>query len=202
MVGLDPSALKAYPHELSGGMKQRAVIAMSLISRPELVIADEPTTALDVVVQDQILQRLEVLARQFNLSLIVISHDLGVIAEVCRQVIVMYAGQLVEVGDAVSIFKHPKHPYTIGLMNSFPSLTDTRTHLIPLPGNPPDLLHPPTGCRFASRCPLAAEICRVQEPPLLFVSEGHYSKCHFANTHQVDALREQPQAATRVKVEA
>lgn len=190
LVGLDPGALRAYPHELSGGMKQRAVIAMSLICRPELVIADEPTTALDVVVQDQILQRLNVLAHQMHLALIVISHDLGVIAEVCQQVIVMYAGQIVENGDAVAIFKHPKHPYTIGLMNSFPSLTDTRTKLVPMPGNPPDLAHPPKGCRFASRCPLAAQICLDEDPPLVEVAEGHRSKCHFADSPTVDALRQ------------
>jgi peptide/nickel transport system ATP-binding protein len=202
MVGLDPSALRAYPHELSGGMKQRAVIAMSLICRPELVIADEPTTALDVVVQDQILQRLEVLARQLDLALIVISHDLGVIAEVCQKVIVMYAGQIVEMGDAVAIFKHPRHPYTIGLMNSFPSLTDTRKHLLPMPGNPPDLLHPPPGCRFASRCPLAADICHTQPPQLMPVGEGHVSRCHFADTPQVEALRDAPQYASLMKAAA
>lgn len=200
LVGLDPGALRAYPHELSGGMKQRAVIAMSLVCHPELVIADEPTTALDVVVQDQILQRLEVLARQLHLALLVISHDLGVIAEACQQVIVMYAGQIVEMGAAVTIFKHPKHPYTIGLMNSFPSLTDTRTKLIPMPGSTPDLLHPPQGCRFASRCPLVAELCRLQEPPLLEVADGHFSKCHFADTAQVDALRDAPQLAPPLKV--
>lgn len=202
MVGLDPSALRAYPHELSGGMKQRAVIAMSLVCRPELVIADEPTTALDVVVQDQILQRLQILARQLHLALIVISHDLGVIAEVCRQVIVMYAGQIVEIGDAVAIFKHPRHPYTIGLMNSFPSLTDTRTQLLPLPGSPPDLLHPPHGCRFASRCPLAADICLAQEPLLVKVVDGHFSLCHFADSSEMISLREAPHYTPMIKAVA
>jgi oligopeptide/dipeptide ABC transporter ATP-binding protein len=202
LVGLEPAALKAYPHELSGGMKQRAVIAMSLICRPELVIADEPTTALDVIVQDQILQRLRVLAEQLHLALVVISHDLGVIAEVCDQVVVMYAGQIVEYGHAVAIFKHPKHPYTIGLMNSFPSLTDDRMELIPMPGNPPDLLHPPVGCRFATRCPLAAEICLRQDPPLIAVADGHLSRCHFADTPAVDALRKARGTASIVEITA
>lgn len=189
MVGLEPKLLRSYPHELSGGMKQRAVIALSLICRPQLVIADEPTTALDVVVQDQILRRLRQLARELQLALIVISHDLGVIAEECDAVAVMYAAQIVEYGTVVSIFKHPKHPYTIGLMNSFPSLTGKRTALIPMPGDPPDLRHPPVGCRFATRCPLAEDLCRVQEPPEKEVSPGHFSKCHFADTPRVDLLR-------------
>jgi peptide/nickel transport system ATP-binding protein len=189
MVGLGVGSLNSYPHELSGGMKQRAVIAMSLICKPELVIADEPTTALDVVVQDQILRRLKALAQELDISLIVVSHDLAVIAEVCDSVAVMYAGQIVEYGNIVAIFKQPRHPYTIGLMSSFPSLVGPRTKLTSVPGEPPDLLNPPSGCRFEPRCPLAEGICRDEEPLTVEVANGHLSKCHFASDEKVASLR-------------
>jgi len=189
MVGLSVDCLRSYPHELSGGMKQRAVIAMSLICEPELVIADEPTTALDVVVQDQILRRLKALTQELDISLIVVSHDLAVIAEICDSVAVMYAGQIIEYGDIETIFKQSRHPYTIGLMGSFPSLVGPRKKLTSVPGTPPDLLRPPSGCRFEPRCPLAEGICRDEEPLAIEISNGHLSKCHFAGGEKVVALR-------------
>lgn len=189
MVELPATCINRYPHELSGGMKQRAVIAMSLICKPELVIADEATSALDVVVQDQILRKVKALAQDLKISLLVISHDLAVIAEVCDCIAVMYAGQVIEYGDIKRIFKQPRHPYTIGLMNSFPSLVGARTKLISVPGRPPDLLEPPSGCRFEPRCPLAEGICKDKEPPTEEVYTGHLSKCHFASEEKVASLR-------------
>ncbi len=181
MVGLDARQLNSYPHELSGGMKQRAVIAMSLICKPDLVIADEPTTALDVVVQSQIFQRLKALAHELDISLIVISHDLAVIADIADTVAIMYAGQIVEYGDVLTIFKQPRHPYTIALMNSIPSLSGPRKKLMSIPGAPPDLVEPPGACRFEPRCPLAQTVCREEEPSAAKVSPGHYAKCHFSS---------------------
>jgi peptide/nickel transport system ATP-binding protein len=191
MVGLSEKNLKNYPHELSGGMKQRAVIAMSLICRPELIIADEPTTALDVVVQGQILRRLKALAHELGISLVVISHDLGVIAEVCDSVAVMYAGQIVEHGAVTTIFKKPRHPYTIALMSSIPSLVGPLAELMSLPGSPPNLMEPPRACRFAPRCPVAEPLCAEQAPPRVQVSPGHLSLCHFANDQKIAVLQNQ-----------
>jgi peptide/nickel transport system ATP-binding protein len=188
MVGLDARHLRSYPHELSGGMKQRAVIAMSLICRPDLVIADEPTTALDVVVQSQIFRRLKTLAEELSISLIVVSHDLAVIAEVCDSVAVMYAGRIVEYADVNTIFKQPRHPYTIALMSSIPSLRGPRMKLASISGAPPDLMDPPTGCRFEPRCSVAETICREKEPPAIELSRGHLSKCHFADEWRVTSL--------------
>jgi peptide/nickel transport system ATP-binding protein len=183
MVGLEARHLRSYPHELSGGMKQRAVIAMSLICSPNLVIADEPTTALDVVVQDQILRRLKTLGAELGIGMIVISHDLGVIAEVCDTVAVMYAGQIVEYGDVRTIFNQPRHPYTIALMHSIPTLTGPVATLASIPGSPPSLLNPPHGCRFAPRCLLVDPLCDTDPPPDVEVTLGHRSRCHFA-THE------------------
>jgi peptide/nickel transport system ATP-binding protein len=180
MVGLQERHLRNYPHELSGGMKQRVIIALSLVCRPSLIIADEPTTALDVVVQGQILRSLRALAGDLGISLIVISHDLGVIAELCDAVAVMYAGQIVDHGDAVNIFERPGHPYTLALMQSIPSLTGPLQTLNALPGTPPNLLSLPPGCRFAPRCAYAADICREGDPPELTVDAGHAARCHFA----------------------
>lgn len=190
MVGLSPTVLRRYPHELSGGMKQRVVIAMSLICNPQLVIADEPTTALDVVVQDQILTRLKALAGELGIAMIVVSHDLAVVAETCDTVAVMYAGQIVEHGRAETVFKQPCHPYTIGLMSSFPSLVGPRKALVSIPGAPPDLLSPPEGCRFEPRCPLAEGICRDEEPKSGESTTRHMAKCHFAGGKKVVMLRE------------
>jgi peptide/nickel transport system ATP-binding protein len=166
MVGLDPRMMERYPHEYSGGMKQRAVIAMALSCDPDLIIADEPTTALDVIVQDKILRELRQIQKQLHMSMIYISHDIAVIAEVADKIGVMYAGKLVEYADTETIFKRPAHPYTKALMSSFPNLRGEKKKLEALPGEPPDLINPPKGCRFHPRCPYATDICKEQDPKL------------------------------------
>ena len=166
MVGLPTEMLDRYPHEYSGGMRQRAVIAMALSCDPQLIIADEPTTALDVIVQDQILKELKRIQADLGMSIIYISHDIAVIAEVSDTMGVMYAGKLVEYGSTERIFARPLHPYSYLLLTSTPSITGPRRKLAPLHGEPPDLLHPPSGCRFHPRCPFATERCALEEPPL------------------------------------
>jgi peptide/nickel transport system ATP-binding protein len=178
LVGIDPSRINNYPFEFSGGMKQRAMIAMALACNPDIVITDEPTTALDVIVQAQVLKLLKKLKEELNLSFIMISHDLSVIAETCNKVAIMYAGKIVEMADVVSLFKNPLHPYSQGLMNSFPSLKGPRKKLISIPGSPPNLLSPPLGCRFNPRCPYAWEKCKEEEPLLIEIDKGHYAACH------------------------
>ncbi|MBM3942081.1 MAG: ABC transporter ATP-binding protein [SAR202 cluster bacterium] len=167
LVGLDPELMDRYPHELSGGMRQRAVIAMSLACRPDLVIADEPTTALDVIVQERILRELKSIQKELGLSLLYITHDVAVVAEVADQVGVMYAGQLVELGDTPQVFHQPMHPYTAGLLASFPSIRGEKRPLAALPGEPPSLVAPPSGCRFHPRCPRATKECRQEVPPVV-----------------------------------
>ena len=187
MVGLAPERMDHYPHEYSGGMKQRAVIAMALACNPRLVIADEPTTALDVIVQERILQELDAIRRRLGMSMIYISHDVAVIAEVSDRVAVMYAGRIVEVGRAPEVFKRPRHPYTGGLMASFPSLTGPKRALVTIPGEPPNLLAPPSGCAFHPRCPYATERCRAEVPPLEAVAGdggGHQVACWHPLTGQ------------------
>jgi peptide/nickel transport system ATP-binding protein len=159
-------------------MKQRAMIAMALACNPDIVITDEPTTALDVIVQAQVLKLLKKLKEELNLSLIMISHDLSVIAETCNKVAIMYAGKIVEMADVVRLFKNPLHPYSQGLMNSFPSLKGPRKKLISIPGSPPNLLSPPSGCRFHPRCQYALEKCKQEEPLLMEIDKGHYVACH------------------------
>jgi peptide/nickel transport system ATP-binding protein len=166
LVDLDPALMDRYPHELSGGMRQRAVIAMALCCDPALIIADEPTTALDVIVQDRILTQLKRIQRELQLSIIYISHDIALIAEVSHQIGVMYAGSLVEVGPTADVFARPRHPYTWLLLSSTPSITGPRRRLAPLRGEPPNLLDPPSGCRFHPRCPLATAECVTRTPPL------------------------------------
>ena len=176
-VGLTPEILDRYPHELSGGQKQRIVIAMAIALEPDIVIADEPTTALDVVVQAQILNLLKKLYREKGLSLILITHDLGVVAELSEKVAVMYAGKLVEYGTAEQIFLNPKHPYTESLIKAVPRLRGEKTKLVYIPGSPPDLRNPPRGCRFHPRCAKKIEQCDKEEPPLVEVEKGHYVSC-------------------------
>jgi oligopeptide/dipeptide ABC transporter ATP-binding protein len=187
LVGLDATRIDGYPHEFSGGMRQRVVIAMSLLSGPDVVIADEATTALDVVVQAQILAELAELRRELGLAMIVISHDIGVISATCRDVLVMYAGQIVERGPVADVFAQPAHPYTAALAAAIPSLTGPRRRLVTLPGDPPDLAAQRVACTFADRCPIAATICREQDPPLVAVGQ-QVAKCHFAGATQVAAI--------------
>ena len=177
MVGLDPKFMDQYPHEYSGGMRQRAVIAMALACNPDIVIADEPTTALDVIVQDALLKELKLLQERIGMSMIYISHDIAVIAEVCDRIGIMYAGHLYELANADEIFYRPVHHYTAALMSAFPSVTGPKRELTIVPGEPPNLLNPPSGCRFHPRCPAATEICRTQVPPFEEHGDGHYAAC-------------------------
>jgi oligopeptide/dipeptide ABC transporter ATP-binding protein len=178
-VGLVPAIGRAYPHQLSGGQRQRVMIALALACGPALVIADEPTTALDVVMQAQILQLLERLREELGLALVLISHDLGVLAETCDRVAVMYAGRIVETGPAASVFAAPQHPYTKRLLDSLPVIGGERVLATPIPGGPPPLGQEPEGCNFRPRCPYAAERC-LADPALREVAPAHAAACHFA----------------------
>ena len=170
--------LDAYPHQFSGGMRQRVMIAMALACEPKLIIADEPTTALDVTVQAQILSLLKNLTTELNSALILITHDLGVVARYADRVAVMYGGRIVESATAAELYKHPKHPYTEGLMASIPTLDgEPGSRLQTIEGQPPDLLHMPAGCAFHPRCPYAAEICKQTKPPLKEVEANHFRAC-------------------------
>ncbi len=170
--------LKQYPHELSGGMRQRCMIAMALARNPDLFIADEITTALDVTIQAQILELLRELKREFHGSTLLITHDLGVVAELCDRVAVMYAGNIVELSGVKELFANPLHPYTQGLMRAIPMLDKKTARLETIPGSVPDLIYPPTGCRFHPRCPFAFEKCKLVKPELLQVEKGHTVACH------------------------
>ena len=179
IVGMpDPkSILKKYPHNLSGGMRQRIMIAMAISCNPKLIIADEPTTSLDVTIQAQILETLKTICKTSDTALILITHNLGIIARYAKRVIVMYAGKIIEEGNAIDIYHSPKHPYTLGLLRSVPKLNNSyNTKLEAIPGNPPDLNNLPSGCSFQSRCFLANEKCNI-EPPMTAVSEQHWSAC-------------------------
>ena len=170
-----------YPHEFSGGMRQRAMIAMAISNSPSLLIADEPTTALDVTIQAQVLEVLKRVQQETDAATILITHDLGIVAEMCDRVLVMYAGHIVEAGDVATIFRSPRHPYTIGLMNSLPKLTEDEEWLEPITGAPPSLINLPPGCPFHPRCFLARERCRQENPPLAPVEGSeHKSACHFS----------------------
>jgi oligopeptide/dipeptide ABC transporter ATP-binding protein len=184
-VGIpDPERrLRAYPHEFSGGMRQRVMIAIALSCDPEIILCDEPTTALDVTIQDQILRLLSALCRESGVSLVFVTHDLPVVAQICQRVAVMYGGQLVEQGGVREVLLDPRHPYTLGLVRSAPDFEYVRDSLVPIPGSPPSLVSPPSGCRFHPRCDFVEDDCRVSETPLRLVPGGrataclHYERC-------------------------
>ena len=178
LVGIPTKRAAAYPHELSGGMRQRVMIAMALACNPSIVIGDEPTTALDVMVQAQILELLERLRSELGLSLILITHDLSVIAETCDRTLVMYAGKVAEEGPVKRIFTAPRHPYTAKLLGSFPNIQADRRKLETIPGTPPDLRDPPSGCRFHPRCPVAMAVCKEVVPPEVLFPDGVRVACH------------------------
>lgn len=182
-VGIDISRADCYPHEFSGGMKQRAMIAMALACNPEIVIADEPTTALDVIVQAQVLKVIKTLQTKLDLSMILISHDLSVVAQTCDKTVIMYAGNIVEDATTLELFSDPLHPYSLGLINAFPSLSGKKKRLESIKGNPPNLLNPPSACRFHPRCPYAKDICMLETPSLIETHKGHYVSCHMVNKH-------------------
>ena len=178
MVGIPGERYNDYPNQFSGGMKQRVVIAMALACNPELLIADEPTTALDVTVQAQVLDMMESLKKRLGTSVIMITHDLGIVAEACDSVAVIYAGEIVEYGGADAIFDNPKHPYTIGLFGSLPRLNSEEKRLKPINGLMADPTNLPEGCKFSDRCPHAAEKCKTQAPAEYTVEAGHMVRCH------------------------
>ncbi|HEB37150.1 MAG TPA: ABC transporter ATP-binding protein [Thermoplasmatales archaeon] len=178
LVGLSPDILTRYPHELSGGMKQRVVIAMALLLSPDLVICDEPTTALDVVVQAQIMNLLKRLKKELEISTIFITHDLSILAEVVDRLAIMYAGKFVEIGDSIKMYRNPVHPYTQKLLGAIPKLHEDLEKLEYIPGTPPNLIHPPSGCRFHPRCPYAMDICKKEEPKMKEVDADHFAACH------------------------
>ena len=189
MVGLEKNRLRDYPHQFSGGMRQRVSIALALALNPRLVIADEPVTALDVIIQRQVLDTFAKLQREFGLSVVLVTHDISVVAYVCDFVVVMYAGKVVEKGPVRDVLTAPSHAYTIGLYNAFPELSaDDDRELSPIEGGPPRLLNPPEGCRFRARCPFAIEVCKL-EPPEVQVGPGHTALCHRA--HEAAMLRDQ-----------
>jgi oligopeptide/dipeptide ABC transporter ATP-binding protein len=175
----DPEkAVNQYPHELSGGMRQRAIIAMALSCNPDLLIADEPTTALDVTIRAQILDLLMELKQKFNMSILLITHDMGTVARTCDRVAVMYAGNIIELAETRALFKRPKHPYTVGLLKSVPKLHEEALELSSIPGSVPDLIKPPPGCRFHPRCTFARAVCSKEKPQLTEIEPGHFVMCH------------------------
>jgi len=178
LVGIHRERATEYPHEFSGGMRQRVMIAMALACNPKVVIADEPVTALDVMIQAQILELLERLKRELDLSMILISHDLSVMAETCDSMAIMYAGKIVETGNVHDVYKNAKHPYTTDLIRAFPDIEGPQTLPAYIPGVLPSLIHPPLGCRFHPRCKYAWKLCIDEEPPLDLVGEGHRAACH------------------------
>jgi peptide/nickel transport system ATP-binding protein len=178
IVGIDPRRIDAYPHQLSGGMRQRSVIAIALALNPPLMIMDEPTTALDVVVQREIMQQIDELRARMGFSIIFITHDLSLLVEFSSRLAIMYAGQIVELATGNELFNNPLHPYTQGLMNSFPSISGPKKRMTGIPGTPPNMMEPPTGCRFHPRCPLVKPMHTQVLPRLREVKSGHYVACH------------------------
>jgi peptide/nickel transport system ATP-binding protein len=190
LVGVDPSRAQDYPHEFSGGMKQRAVIAMALACDPDVLVADEPTTALDVITQSRIIALIRELQAKLGLSLIVITHDLSLTAEICSEIAIMYAGKIVEFGKTREIYDEPMHPYTNALLSAFPSIQGPIRKMESLAGFPPDLRNPPSGCRLYPRCPYAEDRCKEKEPELEEVTPGHFVACY--NWEQVKQSWKKP----------
>lgn len=193
LVGINNVArrMRQYPHEFSGGMRQRVMIAMGLICHPKLLIADEPTTALDVTIQAQILELMKELQKKTHMGIVFITHNLGVVAEICDKVSVMYAGKIVEQGPVNDIFYTPGHPYTVGLLRSMPRVdADSYERLIPIEGTPVDMLNPPEGCPFAPRCEHAMKVCLQKMPPYVELGDGHRSACWLRVQEQVNAKKE------------
>jgi peptide/nickel transport system ATP-binding protein len=177
-VGIDASRESNYPWELSGGMRQRVLIAMGLVCNPDMIIADEPTTALDVIVAHQITELIQNLREKLDLSMMLITHDISVIAQTCDQLAIMYAGKIVERSDVTTMFENPLHPYTEALIGAFPSIKGDRRQLSSIPGTPPDLIKPPSGCKFHPRCQYAQDVCKTDEPKLSKSGEKHETACH------------------------
>ncbi|GAU75945.1 ABC transporter ATP-binding protein [Fusibacter sp. 3D3] len=178
LVGLDATRIDNYPHEFSGGMRQRVMIAMALACDPKILIADEPTTALDVMVQAQIIDLINSLRIKLNMSMIIITHDLSIISETCDRIAVMYAGKIVEIGSVRDVIKNSLHPYTKKLIAAFPNIYGEKKMIESIPGSPPNLLDPPKGCRFHLRCSEALELCKSIEPKLIQYEKGHFAACH------------------------
>jgi peptide/nickel transport system ATP-binding protein len=184
LVGIDKVHLESYPHQLSGGMRQRAMIAMALLFTPELMIMDEPTSALDVVAQRSLMVQIKELQRELGFAVIFVTHDMSLVSHFSEQLIVMYAGQAVELGATRQVFDSPSHPYSQGLLDAFPSIRGPRVPLVGIPGSPPDLAHLPVGCRFSPRCPHAGELCHTNEPPIYDI-DGVQSRCHIHAEREV-----------------
>jgi len=180
-VGIPEDRIANFPHEFSGGMKQRAMIALALALSPSFIIADEPTTALDVITQDRILVEIKKLQEKLNMAMMIITHDVSVVAEVSDKIAVMYAGKIMEIGKTAHVFKNTAHPYTAGLLGSFPSIMGPKTRLASIPGFPPDLVNPPSGCPFHPRCGYAQDICSKKVPPGVEIEPGHFSYCLLTN---------------------
>ena len=187
MVRLDPTRVwHSFPHELSGGMRQRVLVALALLLKPQLLILDEPTTALDILTQRNIMDVLKELRQKLGFAMLFISHDLALAAELADRVATVYAGEIIEIGDVRTIFRNPYHPYTIGLIKAVPTLTGDKANLISVPGSPPDLIQLPTGCKFHPRCPLADDQCRREETKLIEVESGHKAACwHWSHAREV-----------------